>query len=209
SAGGFSSPVSGWTTICISSTIWRRREGSMAFRLRISATWLTSILGMEFGRFWPHQRTLWRHSDIFSDMQTRPEQNEAQNQDELFDVVNEQDEVVRQATRGEVHRQRWLHRAVHVFVFDRQGRVFLQKRSMAKDTNPGCWSPSASGHVDAGEGYDEAALRELREEIGVELPAPPPRWLRLNACRETGREFVWIYRVEHEGPFRLNEAEIS
>ncbi len=142
-------------------------------------------------------------------MQTRPEQNEAQNQDELFDVVNEQDEVVRQATRGEVHRQRWLHRAVHVFVFDRQGRVFLQKRSMAKDTNPGCWSPSASGHVDAGEGYDEAALRELREEIGVELPAPPPRWLRLNACRETGREFVWIYRVEHEGPFRLNEAEIS
>lgn len=141
--------------------------------------------------------------------QTPKQNNEAQNQNELFDVVNEQDEVIRQATRGEVHKQRWLHRAVHVFVFDRAGRVFLQKRSMAKDTNPGCWSPSASGHVDAGDGYDETAVRELHEEIGIKLDKPPARWLRLNACRETGREFVWVYRVEHEGPFKLNAAEIS
>ncbi len=142
-------------------------------------------------------------------MEPTPGQNEAQSQDELFDVVNEQDEVIGQLTRGEVHKQRLLHRAVHVFVFDAKGRVFLQKRSMAKDTNPGCWSPSASGHVDAGETYDHAAVRELHEEIGVQVDATPERWLRLNACRETGREFVWIYRLEHEGPFTLNPAEIE
>lgn len=142
-------------------------------------------------------------------MEPKASQNEAQSQDELFDVVNEQDEVIGQLTRGEVHRQKLLHRAVHVFVFDCRGRVFLQKRSMAKDTNPGCWSPSASGHVDAGEDYDHAAVRELREEIGVEVRSAPERWLRLNACRETGREFVWIYRLEHDGPFTLHPAEIE
>ncbi|MDR1284388.1 MAG: NUDIX domain-containing protein [Opitutaceae bacterium] len=133
----------------------------------------------------------------------------AQRADELFDVVDDQDRVVRQETRAEVHRQRLLHRAIHVLVFDRAGRILLQKRSMAKDSEPGRWASSCSGHVDAGEDYDTAAVRELAEEIGVRVAEAPPRWLRAGPCRETGREFVWVYRLEHEGPFALHPAEID
>ena len=124
-------------------------------------------------------------------------------------MVNDRDEVVGSAPRVEVHARGLLHRAIHVLVFDRTGRVFLQKRSLRKDTAPGCWDSSCSGHVDAGETYEAAAVRELFEEIGLRLSEPPPRWLRFEACPETGWEFVWTYRLTHEGPFALNPAEID
>jgi isopentenyldiphosphate isomerase len=133
----------------------------------------------------------------------------AQRRDELFDVVDAKDRVVRQAPRRDVHAQGWLHRAVHVLVFNRAGEVFLQKRSMAKDMSPGLWDSSCSGHLDAGEDYDAAAWRELQEEIGLKLVRPPARWLRVEACDETGQEFVWVYRVESEGPFTLCPEEIE
>ena len=132
-----------------------------------------------------------------------------QNPEELFDVVDAQDRVVGQAPRREVHAKQLRHRAVHVLVFDEKGAVFLQKRAMGKDSCPGTWDSSCSGHLDAGEDYDAAAVRELREEIGLECAEKPERWLRLSASENTGMEFVWIYRMQSEGPFTLNEAEIS
>ena len=131
--------------------------------------------------------------------------------EEWFDVVNERDEVVRRATRREVHATGLWHRAVHVMGFDAAGRVFLQKRSMLKDLSPGLWDSSCSGHLDAGEDYDAAAVRELREEIGVD-PAGRPgpvRWFRVNACVETGWEFVWVYRLRHDGPMVVDPLEIQ
>jgi len=131
--------------------------------------------------------------------------------EEWFDVVNERDEVVRRATRREVHATGLWHRAVHILVFDVSGRVFLQKRSMRKDLSPGLWDSSCSGHVDAGEEYDTAAVRELGEEIGVGLPGgtPPSRWFRVDACEPTGWEFVWVYQLRYDGPLTLNPAEIQ
>lgn len=131
--------------------------------------------------------------------------------EEWFDVVNERDEVIRRATRQEVHATGLWHRAVHVLVFDSPGRVFLQKRSMAKDLSPGLWDSSCSGHLDAGEDYDVAVLRELAEEIGVTLTPSqaPDRWFRLEACEPTGWEFVWVYRLRHDGPLTLEPSEIQ
>lgn len=128
---------------------------------------------------------------------------------ELFDVVDQFDRVVRQAPRWEVHANGWLHRAVHVLVFNRAGELFLQKRSMLKDKSPGLWDSSCSGHLDAGEDYDHAAWRELQEEIGLPLERPPARWFRISACEQTGQEFVWVYRIEAEGPFVLCPEEIE
>ena len=85
--------------------------------------------------------------------------------EEIFDVVNERDEVIDHRPRSEVHRLGLRHRAVHVLVFNARGDVFLQKRSMLKDCFPGTWDSSASGHLDQGEAYDDCAVRELREEI--------------------------------------------
>lgn len=130
--------------------------------------------------------------------------------EEYFDVVDERDAVVGRAPRHKVHANGLRHRAVHVLVFNRAGEVFLQKRSMRKDTAPGAWDSSTSGHLDSGEDYDACALRELGEEIGLFAPpGQPRRWLRLPACTESGNEFLWVYRLEAEGPFALNVAEIE
>lgn len=129
--------------------------------------------------------------------------------EEIFDVVNERDEVIGQAPRSEVHRRKLRHRAVHVLVFNARGELFLQKRSMRKDCYPGAWDSSASGHLDRGEDYDACAVREVREELGVPLPAVPQRLFKIDSCAETGQEFVWIYQCRHEGPFDLHPEEIE
>jgi len=133
----------------------------------------------------------------------------AQRDDEVFDVVDEHDVVTGQATRAEVHRGKLWHRAVHAWVFNAKGQIFLQKRSLAKDMAPGCWDSSCSGHLDAGEDYDTSVVRELGEEIGLHLEASPRRVIYERARAETGWEFVWVYRLEHEGPFELHPAEIE
>jgi isopentenyl-diphosphate delta-isomerase len=133
----------------------------------------------------------------------------AQRDDEIFDVVDQDDRVIGQAKRVDVHREKLWHRAIHALVFNRAGQVFLQKRSMAKDMAPGCWDSSCSGHLDAGEAYDVAVMRELGEEIGVHLAGPPARWFYEKARAETGWEFVWVYRLAHDGPFELHPAEIE
>lgn len=133
----------------------------------------------------------------------------SQKPEEWFDVVNERDEVIGRELRRNVHARGLWHRAVHVLVFDAAGRVFLQKRSMRKDLSPGLWDSSCSGHLDAGEDYDAAAVRELGEEIGVSVTAVPPRWFRIEACVETGWEFVWVYRLRHDGPLVLHPEEIE
>lgn len=129
--------------------------------------------------------------------------------EEIFDVVNDRDEVIGQQTRTEVHRLGLMHRAVHVLVFNSRGQVFLQKRSMEKDRQPGLWDSSASGHLDGGEEYDACAIRELREEIGLQLAGPPERLFKLAASLETDQEHVWVYRCEADGPFQLNADEIE
>ena len=130
--------------------------------------------------------------------------------EEFFDVVDENDGVIGRAARRDVHARGLWHRAVHVLVFDAAGRTFLQKRSMAKDMSPGCWDAACSGHLDSGEGYDVAAARELGEEIGVRVTTDElTRWLRVEACAQTGWEFLWVYRLRHEGPFVLHPDEIE
>ena len=130
-------------------------------------------------------------------------------QDEIFDVVNERDEVIGQLARKEVHRQGLKHRAVHVLIFNSRGELFLQKRSLKKDNHPGVWDSSASGHLDCGEDYDACALRELREEIGLTPGQAPRRVLKVNACIATGQEFVWLYDCTSDGPLVLHPEEIE
>jgi len=131
--------------------------------------------------------------------------------DETFDVVDDQDRVVAQAPRREVHAKKLLHRAVHVLIHNEAGQLFLQRRSLIKDTFPGCWDSSCSGHVDAGENYLTAARRELGEELGwrdTTLPLRP--LLKLSASPETGYEFIEIFVLGPiSGPFELHPEEIS
>jgi isopentenyl-diphosphate Delta-isomerase len=128
--------------------------------------------------------------------------------EEWFDVVDENDAVIGREPRSVVHATNLLHRAVHILVFNKQGEVFLQKRSMTKDQCPGMWGTSSAGHVDSGEEYDHAAKREFREELGIE-PPPLKRLFKIKSCRETGYEHVWVYSCECDGPFTLDKEEID
>ena len=128
---------------------------------------------------------------------------------ELLDVVDADDRVTGVKTRGEIHAQGLMHRAVHILVFNSGGELFIQKRSMSKDNNPGLWDSSAAGHFDSGEDYGDCAIRELGEELGIRVAAPLEQLFRLSASRITDMEHCVVYRYVSDGPFELEAAEID
>jgi isopentenyl-diphosphate delta-isomerase type 1 len=130
--------------------------------------------------------------------------------DEIFDIVDADDRVIGQATRREVHAKGLWHRATHVLMHNSDGKVFLQKRSMLKDSSPGCWDSSCSGHLDTGEDYPAAAVRELREEIGIVTTADRlVQRLRLRPQPDTGWEFVSVFTLQCDDAPSVNPAEID
>jgi 16S rRNA (adenine1518-N6/adenine1519-N6)-dimethyltransferase len=129
------------------------------------------------------------------------------NPSEHLTVVDENDQALGPLDRKTIHRKNLCHRAVHVFIFNRLGELFLQKRSHRKDNFPRRWDSSAAGHVDAGEGYRECAIREVAEEIGLncslsKIGAVP-------ASEMTGNEFIEIFRADSDAPLSLNVHEIE
>ena len=131
----------------------------------------------------------------------------AQHDGEMFDVVDEGDNVIATRPRSEVHEKNLLHRAVHILVFNRQGELLLQKRSAWKDREPSKWDSSAAGHLEPGETYEAGAVRETCEELGIRPKLTPLGKIR--ACSNTGQEFVEVFTAEHEGPLVLPPSEIE
>ena len=87
--------------------------------------------------------------------------------DELLDIVNNEDIVTGQEMRSTVHQLGLQHRGVHVFLFTRDGKMLVQKRSADRAASPSALNCSVSEHVKAGESYLDAAVRGMREEMGV------------------------------------------
>lgn len=127
---------------------------------------------------------------------------------EIFDVVDENDQVVSQSTRREIHAQGLRHRAVHIFVFNKRKDLLLQLRSMLKDNHPGVWDSSAAGHLDAGEDYAACAMRELQEELGIAKEAIVEVG-KISPSAATGWEFVTLYAVQYQGALRFPCSEIE
>ncbi|MGR8950748.1 MAG: NUDIX hydrolase, partial [Gammaproteobacteria bacterium] len=128
---------------------------------------------------------------------------------EIFDVVNENDEVIGSADRREVHDRGLMHRAVHILVFDDSGRLLVQRRSFDKDCSPGLWDTSAGGHVECGEAYARAAVRELSEELGLRNPSALQFLLKLPAHEATAQEFVSVYKTTTAEIPILQESEVA
>lgn len=128
---------------------------------------------------------------------------------EWFDVVDDNDNVIGKQTRSKVHKLGLKHRAVYIFVINSKKQLFLQKRSMQKDLYPGVWTVSCSGHVDCSETYDDAAQREFREELGVNAPEPLSFFYKAQPSLANGWEFVRVYYCISEGPFALHPQEID
>jgi isopentenyldiphosphate isomerase len=87
---------------------------------------------------------------------------------EIFPIVDTEGNTIGKATRGECHSGSMiLHPVVHLHVFSNNGEIYLQKRAMTKDIQPGKWDTAVGGHIDYGEDVETALLRESREELGI------------------------------------------
>jgi isopentenyl-diphosphate delta-isomerase type 1 len=126
------------------------------------------------------------------------------------DVVDENDRVIGSAPRSEVHARNLRHRAVHILLVNTRGELFVQKRSATKDTFPRCYDSSASGHVNSREEYDACARREIQEELGLVVSQAQLRnHFKIEACEDTGWEFVWVYSVVTDQRPEINLAELE
>lgn len=131
------------------------------------------------------------------------------NQDELFVIVDEKDKIIGYRSRYNCHHNPSLiHRSANVVLCNRKGQILLQKRSMQKDTYPGKYTISTSGHVGKGESYLQAAQRELKEELGVSVPNLTLTEVFISYMpNET--EMVALLKGSHEGPFVFPEDEVE
>lgn len=129
--------------------------------------------------------------------------------DEWFPLVDEAGNVVGKATRRECHSgSMLLHPVVHLHIFDSQGRLYLQRRSMSKEIQPGKWDTAVGGHVDYGETIDVALHREVREELGITWFEPLHCFTYLFQS-SVERELVYSYRTIYEGDIVIDPVEID
>ena len=128
---------------------------------------------------------------------------------EIFDIVDENDNVIGQALRSECHGDPSLvHRVAHVMVFNSAGQLLLQKRADNKDIQPGKWDTSVGGHLDPGEDYKQAAVREMQEELGIENV--PLTFLYKSQIRnDIESENVATYLAISDGEVSFDPQEIS
>ena len=127
---------------------------------------------------------------------------------ELFDIVDLNDRVIGQSTRRECNTNPDLiHRAVFVLISNSKNQFLWQKRSLTKDTGPGEWVTSVSGHVNAGDNYEETAIRESKEELGIKIEVEFLGKFLFRYPKEN--EYSAIFKADSNGPFKYNKKEIS
>lgn len=108
--------------------------------------------------------------------------------EEWVPLVDEQGKILGRATRKEVHSGPGkMHPVVHLHIINSKGEIYLQKRSLLKDTQPGKWDTSVGGHVDLGETIEQALLRETAEELNITGIRPIPL-----------AQFKWETEIESE-----------
>ena len=128
---------------------------------------------------------------------------------EYFPLVTEDGQVIGKATRQECHSGTFLlHPVVHLHVFNTEGELYLQKRNMNKDIQPGKWDTSVGGHVDYGEEVPVALRREVREELGIEN-FEPEFITRYKFVSKQEAELVHVFKTVYDGPVTPDPSEIS
>ncbi|ONK12742.1 NUDIX domain-containing protein [Streptomyces sp. MP131-18] len=123
----------------------------------------------------------------------------------LRDVINENDEVIGQAEKEEIQQKKLICRVAFVIIVNSAQELLLQQRSARKKAYPLYWSGAAAGHVHSGETYEQAAARELKEELGVTAPL---RYLGKHFSAED-REMVASFLAFHDGPYNIERHEIE
>lgn len=128
--------------------------------------------------------------------------------DEEVDEVDAEDRFVRRTTRSRVRRENLWHRCVWIFVCRGDGRLFIHQRTATKDVYPAFWDVAAGGVLGAGEDYDDAARREVGEELGVRSPVDGPL---ARVCHEDADNRVVgrVYMCRFDGEPVLQAEEVQ
>ncbi|HHL34891.1 MAG TPA: NUDIX hydrolase YfcD [Desulfobulbaceae bacterium] len=126
---------------------------------------------------------------------------------EIVQIVDEDDNEIGAVARHIMRKQRLIHRASYILVFNTNQELFVQKRTMSKDMYPGYLDVAAGGVVLAGESYEQSAERELEEELGIRAKI---RFL-FDHYYEDDTNRVWgrIFSCIHEGPFTFQPEEVA
>ena len=129
----------------------------------------------------------------------------------LIEVSDDDSEIIGSVARKRVHNNpSIIHRAVHIVILNDEGLMLLQKRSMTKDIMPGRWDTSVGGHVGWGQTYEEAAVREAEEELGVHIDPEKLEYLYLLKIRDpVESENIRSYFHRHSGPFKPGADEVE
>jgi 8-oxo-dGTP pyrophosphatase MutT (NUDIX family) len=129
--------------------------------------------------------------------------------DEIIDIVDENDEVVGQSRRAEAYARGLRHRCVYVLVRNPDGYIFVHRRTATKPIFPSLYDMFVGGVVGAGEAYDDAALREAEEELGVFGLPRPARLFKFHFESTGHRWWSTVYEVRCELPVRPQAEEIA
>lgn len=130
------------------------------------------------------------------------------NQEEIVTIVDKHNRVIGSARRAEMRARGLCHRATYILVFNLNGELFVQKRTMTKDIYPGYFDVVTGGVVLAGEEYEESAVRELEEELGIK--GIPLKSL-FDFYYEDKNSSVWgrVFSCEYSGRIVLQEEEVE
>jgi isopentenyl-diphosphate Delta-isomerase len=133
----------------------------------------------------------------------------------LIQIVDDNDVPLRGGTKEEAWTNGLRHRIARISVLNSRGQLLVQKRSFDKPLYPGCWDISVSGHVDEGETYMQAALRELSEEIGIschDIEEVGRYYIELTHEWRNMKRFVAVFRLVLPDPvpeFTFAEGEVE
>ena len=138
--------------------------------------------------------------------------------DELIDIIDENNNLTgTQKMKSEAHRDGLWHRAAHIWIYNSKGEVLLQLRAKDKDIGPDTWDLSAAGHIGAGEDPIISALREIQEEVGLNLKTEDLELYKIMPEKMTfnglvNNEFHYVYLFKYDGDIsnlKMQEEELQ
>jgi len=133
--------------------------------------------------------------------------------EEILYVVDEEDKLVRKATRKEVKKNALTHRTSRVIILDKEGKFLVQKRSLKKDMYPGYWDIGIAGTVIENESYESTASRELMEELGISGISNTQLihsfLFKIKFRSSENKVNCKVYKINYNGKLKLQKEEID